>query len=163
MKLDKILVPLDGSALAESAIAKAVDMARIGLSGILLMRAAEAHTLPGADPTDAQVEAVREAEEYLKGVADRLARDGVRNLETSVWYGPAAPAIVDAARLRKVDLIVMTTHGRSGLGRLILGSVAESVLRGTSTPILLLRAPGAPLEQPLGAEGARPSKEPANV
>jgi nucleotide-binding universal stress UspA family protein len=87
----------------------------------------------------------------------------VRNLETSVWYGPAAPAIVDAARLRKVDLIVMTTHGRSGLGRLILGSVAESVLRGTSTPILLLRAPGAPLEPPLAAGQARASKEPASV
>jgi nucleotide-binding universal stress UspA family protein len=163
MKLDKILVPLDGSALAESAIPKAVEMARIGLSSLLLVRAAEAHTLPGADPTDAQVEAVREAEEYLKGVSDRLARDGVRNLETSVWYGPAAPAIVDAARLRKVDLIVMTTHGRSGLGRLILGSVAESVLRGTSTPILLLRAPGAPVEEPRGAGQVRAPKEPAHV
>lgn len=163
MKLDRILVPLDGSALAESALPKAVEMARVGLSGLLLVRAAEAHTLPGADPIDAQVEVVREAEEYLKGVADRLARDGVRNVETSVWYGPAASAIVDAARLRKADLIVMTTHGRSGLGRLILGSVAESVLRGTSTPILLLRAFGAPVEEPEGAGRARPSKEPAHV
>ncbi len=163
MKLDTILVPLDGSALAESAIPKAVEMARMGQSSLLLMRAAEAHTLPGADQTDAQVEVVREAEEYLKGVTDRLARDGVRNVETSVWYGPAAPAIVDAARLRKADLIVMTTHGRSGLGRLILGSVAESVLRGTSAAILLLRAPGAPVEEPDGAGQARPSKEPAHV
>ncbi|HET7874228.1 MAG TPA: universal stress protein, partial [Methylomirabilota bacterium] len=160
MKLDRILVPLDGSTLAEAAIPKAVEMARMGLSGLLLVRAAEAHTLPGADPTDAQVEVVREAEEYLKDVAERLARDGARNVETSVWYGPAASAIVDAARLRKADLIVMTTHGRSGLGRLILGSVAESVLRGTSTPILLLRAPGAPVEEPKGAGQARPPKEP---
>ena len=119
--------------------------------------------MPGTDPTEAQVEVVREAEEYLKAVAERLTRDGVRNVETSVWYGPAASAIVDAARLRKVDLIVMSTHGRSGLGRLILGSVAESVLRGTTTPILLLRAPGAPLEEPAGAGEARPSKEPAHV
>lgn len=163
MKLDKILVPLDGSALAESAIPRAVEMARMGLSSLLLMRAAEAHTLPGADPTEAQVEVVREAEEYLKGVAAGLARDGVRNVETSVWYGSAASAIVDAARLRKADLIVMSTHGRSGLGRLILGSVAESVLRGTSTPIPLLRAPGAPIEKPEGAGLSRPSKEPAHV
>ena len=163
MKLDKILVPLDGSALAESAIPKAVELARVGLSSLLLMRAAEAHTLPGADPTEAQVEVVREAEEYLKAVAERLTKDGVRNVETSVWYGPAAAAIVDAARLRKVDLIVMSTHGRSGLGRLILGSVAESVLRGTTTPILLLRAPGAPLEEPKGAGQARPSKEAVHV
>jgi hypothetical protein len=47
-------------------------------------------------------------------------------------------------------LIVMSTHGRSGIGRLILGSVAESVLRGTTTPILLLRAAGAPVERPQG-------------
>ena len=71
-------------------------------------------------------------------------------METSVWYGPAAYAIVEAARIRKVDQIVMTTHGRSGLGRLLLGSVAESVLRGTTTPILLLRAEGAPVEAPTG-------------
>ena len=55
MKLATILVPVDGSALAESAIATAVDMARPGASTIILMRAAEVHTLPGVDPTDAQV------------------------------------------------------------------------------------------------------------
>ena len=59
---------------------------------------------------------------------------------------------VDAGRL-----------GRSGFGRLILGSVAESVLRGATTPILLLRVPGAPVEAPWGAGQARPTKEPAHV
>jgi nucleotide-binding universal stress UspA family protein len=86
----------------------------------------------------------------------RLKRDGCPRVETSVWYGPAASAIVDAARLRRADLIVMSTHGRSGLGRLILGSVAESVLRGTTTPILLLRAEEAPVETPRGATPATP-------
>jgi nucleotide-binding universal stress UspA family protein len=162
MKLDKILVPLDGSALAESAIPKAMDLARGG-STLMLLRAAEAHTLPGVDPTEAQVEVVREAEEYLANVAARLKEQGADSVETSVWYGPAASAIVDAARLRKADLIVMSTHGRSGLGRLILGSVAESVLRGTTAPILLLRVPGAPVEAPWGAGEARPTKEPAHV
>ncbi len=156
MKLDKILVPLDGSALAESAIATAAEMAQRGAT-LMLVRAAEAHTLPGVDPTDAQVEVVREAEEYLAGVAARLKTQGAGNVETSVWYGPAPSAIVDAARLRGADMIVMTTHGRSGLGRLILGSVAESVLRGTTTPILLLRAAGAPVEPPKGAGQARPA------
>lgn len=158
MKLSKILVPLDGSALAESAIAKAMDLAG-GKSTLMLLRAAEAHTLPGVDPTEAQVEVVREAEEYLASVAARLKEQGIDSVETSVWYGPAASAIVDAARLRKADLIVMSTHGRSGLGRLILGSVAESVLRGSTTPILLLRVPGAPVEAPWGAGQARPTKE----
>ena len=163
MKLNKILVPLDGSALAESAIAKAVEVAGDRSATLMLLRAAEAHTLPGTDPTEAQVEVVREAEDYLAAVAARLAEQGTRNVETSVWYGPAASAIVDAARLRKADLIVMSTHGRSGLGRLILGSVAESVLRGTTTPILLLRAPEAPVEMPRGASHARPTKEASHV
>lgn len=162
MKLRKILIPLDGSALAESALAKATEVAG-NESTLMLLRAAEAHTLPGVDPTEAQVEVVREAEEYLAAVAARLKEQGVERVETSVWYGPAASAIVEAARLRKADLIVMSTHGRSGLGRLILGSVAESVLRGTTTPILLLRVPGAPVEAPGGIGEARPTKEAAHV
>lgn len=163
MKLEKILIPLDGSALAETAIATALEVAGRAPAFILL-RAAEAHTLPGADPTEAQVEVVREAEGYLATIAARLKEQGVDRVETSVWYGPAEFAIVDAARLRKADLIVMSTHGRSGLGRLILGSVAESVLRGTTTPILLLREPSAPVETPGGVVGhARPTKESAHV
>ncbi len=163
MKPERILVPLDGSLLAEGAIQTAAGLAREGGAALVLLRAAEAHTLPGADPTDAQVAVVREAEEYLTAVAARLGEEGVKGVETSVWYGSPATAIIEAARLQKVDLIVMTTHGRSGLGRLILGSVAESVLRGTTTPILLLRAPGAPLEAPKGAGQARPSREGSRV
>ena len=52
-------------------------------------------------------------------------------------------------------MIVMSTHGRTGLGRLILGSVAESVLRGTTVPILIVRAGSAPVDVPRGAEPAR--------
>src|SRR5215470_14859960 len=155
MNFKKILVPLDGSALAEAALGRAVEFAGEGVT-LMLLRAAEAHTLPGVDPSDAHVEVVREAEDYLAAVAARLAESGVAQVETSVWYGPAALAIVEAARLRKADLIVMSTHGRSGLGRLILGSVAESVLRGTRTPILLLRAEEAPVEPARGAGLARP-------
>ena len=161
MKLDKILVPLDGSTLAEGALAQATELARQSGSTLLLLRAAEAHTFPGADPTEAQVTVVREAEEYLGGVAKSLRAQGLAKVETSVWYGPAPLVIVEAARMRKADLIVMSTHGRSGLGRLILGSVAESVVRGTAVPILLLRAPGAPVVAPAG--DARTAKEVAHV
>jgi nucleotide-binding universal stress UspA family protein len=76
-------------------------------------------------------------------------------VETSVWYGPAAHAILEASRIYKVHEIVMTTHGRSGLGRLLLGSVAESVLRGSTTPILLLRAEGAPVQPPSSQANTR--------
>ena len=155
MKVDKVIVPVDGSLLAETAVYRAVDLARETAARVTLLRAVEAHTLPGADPTDAQVAVVKEAEEYLEGVKTRLAESGFTAVETSVWYGPPALAIVEAAALQRADLIVMTTHGRSGLGRLILGSVAESVLRGTDTPILLLRVPGAPLDAPRGLAAPR--------
>ena len=159
MKLDKVLVPLDGSKLAEQALTKALDVTEGSRSAFFLVRAAEASTWPGSDAAEEQVKVVREAEEYLETVKATLAHRGVRKVETSVWYGPPASAIVEAAQVSKADLIVMTTHGRSGLGRLILGSVAEAVLRGTSTPILLLRADGAPVEPPFGSAEERATAE----
>lgn len=155
MNVRTILVPLDGSILAETALPEAIDVARQRGARLLLVRAAEAHVPVAVDPTEAQVRVVQDAEAYLARVKARLAASGVTDVETSVWYGSPAYAIVEAARLRRADLVVMTTHGRSGLGRLILGSVAESVLRGTTTPILLLRAPEAPIEAPPG-EPAQP-------
>lgn len=156
MNVMKILVPLDGSSLAEAALPRAVELARENpRATLVLLRAAEAFAVPGSDVVEKQVMAVKEAEEYLEAVADRLRRQGLLNVETAVWYGAAAPAIVEAARVNHVELIVMSTHGRSGLGRLFLGSVAESVLRGTETPILLLRANGAPLATPEGSATAR--------
>ena len=155
MKLSRILVPLDGSALAEAALPSAASLAG-SEAALILVRAAEARTIPGADPAEAQVRVVRVAEEYLAAVAARLARQGRAKVQTSVWYGPAAPAIVDAARLHRADLIVMSPHGRSGLGRLVVGSVAESVLRGTTTPILLVRSDGAPVEPPATSGTAAP-------
>ncbi len=160
MKLDKILVPLDGSMLAEAALSTAVDLAGKNGATISLLRAAEAFTLPGADTVEAQVMAVREAEEYLAAVVKRLADKGTRRVETHVWYGSAAAAIVEAAAAQKADLIVMCTHGRSGLGRLVLGSVAESVLRGTTVSILIVRADHTPLDVP---RGARPAERASHV
>jgi nucleotide-binding universal stress UspA family protein len=150
MKLQRVLIPLDGSVLAEAVLPKAVELAEGSGAKLLLLRAAEAHTFPGTDPTAAEVKAVREAEDYLGQISDRFGALGIKDVQVSVWYGPAASAIVEAARFYKVDLIAMTTHGRSGLGRLVLGSVAESVLRGTTTPILLIRVAEAPVEAPTG-------------
>jgi len=159
MKPNKILVPLDGSEVAEAAIAPALEMAQAGSPLLILMRAADPRILPGTDVIGTQVQAVREAEDYLAGVKAKLEKTGARRIETHVWYGPAAPAVVEAAKLQKVDLIVMSTHGRSGLGRIIFGSVAESVLRGTRVPILLVRPPRAPVEVPAGQGEARPAEK----
>ena len=147
MKADRVLVPLDGSPRAERALPKALELLSDSPSAtLILLRAAEATSLPGIDPIEAQVAVVREAESYLDAIAARLADRSLTRVVRSVWYSSAAKAIVEAARVRHADVIVMSTHGRSGLGRLLLGSVAESVLRGTRTPILLVSARGGGVE-----------------
>jgi nucleotide-binding universal stress UspA family protein len=153
MKVDRVLVPLDGSPLAEMAIPKALELLsdRPG-STLILLRAVEATTLPGSDPTEAQVAVVHEAESYLANMAARLSERGIVRVVRSVWYSSAVKAIVEAARVRRVDVIVMSTHGRSGLRRVMRGSVAESVLRLTRTPILLVSA-GGQLEASPGSGG----------
>jgi nucleotide-binding universal stress UspA family protein len=153
MTVDRVLVPLDGSPLAEMAIPKALELLsdRPGAT-LILLRAVEATTLPGSDPTEAQVAVVHEAESYLVSVAARLSERGITRVVRSVWYSSAVKAIVEAARVRRVDVIVMSTHGRSGLRRVMRGSVAESVLRLSRTPILLVSA-GGQLEASPGSGG----------
>ena len=154
MKPKKILVPLDGSEMAEAAIAPALAMAQAGSVPLILIRAADARILPGADVIAAQIQVVERNAFRLQ----LYEKTGAKGIETHVWYGPAAPAVVEAAKVQKVDLIVMSTHGRSGLGRIIFGSVAESVLRGTRVPILLVRPSGAPVETPAGQGEVRPAE-----
>ena len=148
MSFDRILVPLDGSALAERAVTIAAEIADPQRTQIQLLRAAEAHVRAGGDATAAQVAAVREAERYLGRAARRLERRGFARVSTSVWYGSPAPAIVEAARVGQASVIVMTTHGRTGLRRLVMGSVAEAVVRKSSVPVLVYRGDGAAIEPP---------------
>ena len=155
MQISTILVPLDGSTLAETALPPAVGLAREHGARMVLLRAVEAHTVPMGDPVQAQVEAVREAEGYVDGVRERVRHTGVASVETSVWYGPPAESIVEAAHYRGADLIVMSSHGRTGLGRLVLGSIAERVLRATRVPILLIRPGDAPIDVPLTPSTAK--------
>jgi nucleotide-binding universal stress UspA family protein len=155
MAIEKILVPLDGSDLAEAALETAIDiLTEHPATTLLLLRAAESLRTPGSRPTEDKLREVREAESYLNGVAAGLRECGVTRVRTAVWYGPAAPTIVEAATAENVDLIIMTSHGRGGIGRLIFGSVAESVLHGTRTPILLVRDVTSPLLPLLGAAKA---------
>ena len=161
MNARRILIPLDGSKTAEAAIPEAVQMARGGPYTLLLLRVAHARVLPGADVVGDWVEAVREAENYLASVRRDLEKERVGPIETCVWQGLAAPAIIDMAQVHKADLIVMTSHGRSGIARLILGSVAEAVIRGSRLPILLVRPPGAPIERTVGDGEVGPAEIPS--
>jgi nucleotide-binding universal stress UspA family protein len=140
MKADRVLVPLDGSPFAELALPQAVALLRGPRATLILLRAATAPPRPGIDPSEAQAAVMREAESYLEAVAARLYDEGVVRVVRSVWYSSPAKAIVEAARVRRVNVIVMSTRGRRGLGRLLRGSVAEAVLRATRTPIMLVPA-----------------------
>lgn len=143
----KILVPLDGSPLDESILPQVTELARAHSAELVLLRVALAHAFPGADPTEAQVEAVREAERYLEEVEQDLRGKGLR-VSTAARYGNAAAEILDHAAFSGVDLTAMSTHGRTGVSRWVQGSVAEKVLRGSTHPLLLVRAPGAHPERP---------------
>jgi nucleotide-binding universal stress UspA family protein len=158
--IEKILVPLDGSDLAEAALETAIDiLTEQPTTTLVLLRATEASHLSRVGATDERARDIREAESYLNGVAAGLRESGITRIKTVVWYGPAAPTIVEAAETEKVDLIIMSSHGRGGAGRLIFGSVAESVLHGTRTPILLVRDIGAPVLPLLGASEVRATGE----
>jgi len=138
----KILVPLDGSALAEAILPQVTELARVPDAELVILRVALAHAFPGADPTEAQLQAVRESEKYLEEVGKGLKGAGLR-VSSVVRYGHAAEEILDHAAFAGIDLIAMSTHGRTGVSRWVLGSVAEKVLRASSMPLLLVRAPGA--------------------
>ena len=132
-----ILIPLDGSALAEKMLGEAKETARLHKASIALLRVVRAVVVPGTDPTDKEVEVVEKAQAYLDRVAEGLREDGV-TVTTHVRYGHPAREIIDASK--KADLVAMSTHGRSGLGRWALGSVADKVIRHSVKPVLLIRA-----------------------
>ncbi len=142
----QILVPLDGSALAEAILPQVTELARVHDAELVLLRVALAHAFPGADPTEAQLQAVRESEKYLEEVEKELKARGLR-VATVVRYGQAGEEILDHAAFAGIELIAMSTHGRTGVSRWVLGSVAEKVLRASTTPLLLVRAPGAGVRQ----------------
>ena len=83
-------------------------------------------------------------------MAERLRDRGRREVEWRVWYQEPAPAIAEAASEGGAELIVMSTHGRGGLGRLLVGSVAEAVVRQAQVPVLLVRGALAPRPAGLG-------------
>jgi nucleotide-binding universal stress UspA family protein len=146
----RVLVPLDGSPLAEAVLPFVSRLARpLGLE-IALLRVVPMVTPKivqgGTRPIILdQGERLREeAEAYLRGVAAGLAADGFP-VSTTVRTGEAAPEIVAGARECQADLIGMMTHGRTGLGRLFFGSVAEAVLRHAAVPVFVVRATEAQL------------------
>lgn len=139
----RALVPLDGSAVAEAIIPFVLEIAGPLDIDVVLLRVLEPippTVLEGARHVSLEdVEGRRaQAEAYLAPIAEDLRSRGVR-AETAVRRGEPAQEIVEGAREVGADLIAMTTHGRSGLRRLVFGSVAEAVLRQANVPVFLMR------------------------
>jgi nucleotide-binding universal stress UspA family protein len=149
--LRRLLVPLDGSPLAMQALPLATELAAASGAHLILLRALqvgapidqpapllsdERPRLPG----DTYLEASSQVFAELQALADQLhERHGVV-VACNVRPGPAAEAILEEAEQRDVDMVVMATHGYGGLRRWALGSVADKVLHGGETPLLLVRA-----------------------
>jgi nucleotide-binding universal stress UspA family protein len=132
--LTRILVPLDGSTLAEAVIPVAERLARDHDADVVLLE-----VLEGEQGKDAEIEAEQRAAAYLRRMADGLRDRGLARVRTSIWYGDVDQAIANAVARERVDLVTMSTHGRSGLDRLRFGSVAEGVVRRAPVPALLVR------------------------
>lgn len=143
--MDRVLVPLDGSETAERVLPH-LRRLLIGRpsSEIIILRALDARA-PNLSLVAPALEA--EAERYARRITFQLVNEG-RRARSLVRPGGAAATILRVAREEDVSLIVLSTHGLTGLSRLVLGSVAETVLRSSPSPVFLVRSFPAPLDAP---------------
>jgi nucleotide-binding universal stress UspA family protein len=139
----KILIPLDGSDVAEAILPEVETLATDFGAEVVLLHAHTPQVFPYltdnpyalADITRYETESGRA---YVDGIATRLRAKGL-SVKTIVNEGRAADVILDVAEAVRADLIAMTTHGRSGVGRWLLGSVADAVVHAAKVPVLLSR------------------------
>lgn len=140
-----IVVPLDGSTFAEQALPYALQLSKASGARLVLVLA---HEVPGMAMSDLSVpgmdrldEEAREWEQdYLRSLAKRLREDAKQPTSTIFDSGPVtSSALEEAVKEQHADLVVMTTHGRSGLARAWLGSVADALARRLDVPMLLIR------------------------
>lgn len=144
----KILVPLDGSELTEGSLdyARAIADAQ-GAAEIVLLRVIELNPQVediggvSSEPwyRDAQAKVQAEVKKYISTVANKLKKEGIA-AEGIVTQGRTADEIVNCAKEKQVDLIVMTTHRRTGVSRWIHGSIADKVLHHSAVPMLIVPA-----------------------
>jgi nucleotide-binding universal stress UspA family protein len=145
----QILVPLDGSPLAEEALGPAIALARAWDAELALLQVvrpvllsadpALPLPLPSAFDEDLTTMWRTQAQDYIDDIVEELHEQGIRATGAASlgWY--AADSILEAARPERVAAVVIATHGRGGLSRLALGSVADKVVRGADVPVLVYR------------------------
>jgi len=172
--LQRILIPLDGSPLAEEILEPAIALGSLMDADYTLARVIKPEAIAGYAMADAPLEEAQsllwnmralhekvrvEAETYLERVAQRLRSRSLRVQTRVITNSQVAIGILHDARVHPVDLVALETHGRGGLARLFLGSVADKVLRGGSTPLLVHRPP-SPAPNPERAESDAAKQRP---
>jgi nucleotide-binding universal stress UspA family protein len=145
----KILIPLDGSSLAELALSHAEALAQRFESELLLVRVCPPLTPPfefysfgeerAVEDDNRNLQAEKTAEVYLSALQEKLWLKDIRS-RYFVPHSSVPEAILEMAETEAVELIIMSTHGRSGLSRWVYGSVAAKVLQAAPCPIFLIRA-----------------------
>lgn len=139
LALENILVPLDGSPHAEIAMNDALELAQIDGATLHLVHVTSRRRTSMFFPPLEAFEAAPDAQlDYLESTAERLRRSGA-DVRAAIMRGTPVEGLSAYLADTPIDLMVMTTHGRSGLTRMLLGSVAESILRHVHVPILLRR------------------------
>jgi nucleotide-binding universal stress UspA family protein len=147
-----ILIPLDGSALAEQILEPALALGALTQATYTLLHVVELFVLPSYAPLAQAVQLdahmtqalQTEMQRYLDDVAQRLRASGHQVHTRTLLGAQPAVALLDAAQEQGADLIALATHGRSGLPRLLIGSVADKVRRGADMPVLLYRPQATP-------------------
>jgi nucleotide-binding universal stress UspA family protein len=142
----KVLVPLDGSGLAECALPEVIKLARGGIIGeVILLKVIEIEVIkiPECYERSIDFSALKNAHrsesmKYLEDMQRRLQAEGLK-VSTELAEGRPEEKIIDYAKNRPVDLIIIATHGYTGVKRLMFGSVALQVLHDANVPVLLIR------------------------
>jgi len=140
----KILVPLDGSELAKMALDQAEKLAKTFDAEIILFQVVPFMPIYGSPelvtPLIVDEKQKEAAETYLLNLSEELKKRGLKVTATVRTGQQVAVEIIDFAKEVGADLIIMCTHGRSGISRWVMGSVALKVLTRAETPILLIRS-----------------------
>jgi nucleotide-binding universal stress UspA family protein len=143
----KILVPLDGSAFSECVLEHVKNIAggckvpEVVLAFVVEPVNPGMYEMPGNFIEDIQKQSIAAGEEYLKKAAGKLVSEGI----AATWIalrGNVSEAILDYVRNNGVDMVIMSTHGRSGIARWAMGSVADRVARQATVPVMLVSPPG---------------------
>jgi nucleotide-binding universal stress UspA family protein len=147
VRLNAIYVPLDGSGLAEAVLPHVKELAQKMNLEVCLVRVyasppesylvGEGLSAPALGRLREQIR--EEAENYLTGKTDELRAEGLSRVSSIAVEGDPAGEIIDVARKTPDNMLAMATHGRSGLGRLVLGSVTEKVVHHSRDPVLIIR------------------------